>query len=81
MTLFRSRKDYQAFQRCFALTQEAVPSVRDKPQTAAEEAAVRDAISLSRPYGDDAWLDDFKKKLGRREPLPRGWPRKQRKAR
>ena len=50
----------------------------DRPQTPAEEAAVRDAIRLNRPYGGDAWLEDFKKRLGWREPLQRGRPRKQR---
>jgi hypothetical protein len=53
----------------------------DRSQTAAEEAAIGDAISRSRPYGDDAWLGDFKKTLGWREPLPRGRPKKQRKSR
>jgi len=53
----------------------------DKPQSPAEEAAVRDAIAASHPYGDDPWLNNLKKTLGWREPLPRGRPRKQPKSR
>jgi hypothetical protein len=47
----------------------------------AEEAAVRDAIAASHPYGDNPWLNNLKKTLGWREPLPRGRPRKQPKSR
>ncbi len=49
----------------------------DRPQTAAEEAALLKCIRENRPYGSDEWLAKMKKDLGWREPLPRGrpWPK------
>jgi len=52
----------------------------DRPQTAAEEAAVRRCISESRPCGDDLWMAKMKKTLAWREPLKRGRPRMKREA-
>ena len=51
----------------------------DRPQTAEEEAAVLRCITQNRPYGTDKWLTMLKKKLGWREPLKTGRPRKVRK--
>lgn len=50
----------------------------DRPQTAAEEAAVLRCINESRPFGDGKWLEAMKKTLAWRDPLPRGRPRKKR---
>ena len=49
----------------------------DRPQTPAEEKSLRRCLNESRSYGDDQWLILMKKKLGWREPLKRGRPRKQ----
>lgn len=46
----------------------------DRPQTAAEEAAVLRCLNESRPYGTDRWVDKFKQTLGWQEPLKSGHP-------
>jgi putative transposase len=48
----------------------------DRPQTAAEEAALLRCIREGRPFGEDKWLKTMEKALGWREPLKRGRPRK-----
>jgi hypothetical protein len=48
----------------------------DRPQTAAEEAALLRCIRESRPFAEDRWLKRMADALGWREPLPRGRPRK-----
>jgi putative transposase len=50
----------------------------DRPQTLAEEQAVRRSIAQNRPYGDDLWMNTMKRKLRWREPLKRGRPKKRR---
>lgn len=50
----------------------------DRPQTTAEEQAVRDCVKQNRPFGGVRWLETTRRKLGWREPLPRGRPRKKR---
>jgi len=52
----------------------------DHPQTAAEEAAVVRCMEENLPFGGEKWLEKFKVKLGWREPMPRGRPRKRGKA-
>lgn len=49
----------------------------DRPQTPAEEQALRRCVKESRPYGDREWLILMNKKLGWREPLKRGRPKRQ----
>jgi len=44
----------------------------DRPQTAAEEAAMLRCIRQGRPLGDERWLKTMEKTLGWRDPLPRG---------
>jgi putative transposase len=46
----------------------------DRPQTAAEEAALARCVRESRPFGSDKWLEELKKDLGWREPKKRGRP-------
>lgn len=59
-----------------------VPRRRDwaawvnRPQTAAEEAAVRRAITHGRPLGSDAWATRVERRLGLPPLRPRGRPRK-----
>jgi putative transposase len=48
----------------------------DRPQTAAEEAALKNCIAVGRPYGSDKWIERYKQTLGWREPLKRGRPKK-----
>jgi putative transposase len=48
----------------------------DRPQTAAEESALKRCIEQGRPFGDQRWLKKMEKTLGWREPRPRGRPRK-----
>ena len=48
----------------------------DRPQTAAEEAALAQCLRQSRPYGDDRWIKKMQSTLGWREPLKTGRPRK-----
>jgi putative transposase len=48
----------------------------NRPQTAAEEAAIQRCIRQNRPYGSERWIGRTMTKLGWREPLPRGRPRK-----
>jgi putative transposase len=68
-----------------ALAESPIPRRRDwlkwvdRPQTPAEERAVQRCVKENRPYGDEAWMARLKRKLGWREPLPRGRPRKRRK--
>lgn len=50
----------------------------DRPQTAAEEAALARCIREGRPFGDDKWLKRMGPALGWREPLQRGRPCKDR---
>lgn len=52
------------------------PASVDRLQTAAEEAALQRCIEQGRPFGDERWLKRMERTLGRREPLPRGRPRK-----
>jgi putative transposase len=50
----------------------------NKPQTAAEEAALATAIARSRPYGQEGWERAMAKRLGAESSLrPRGRPRKE----
>ena len=49
----------------------------DRPQTPTEEQSLLRCVNESRPYGDEKWLILMKKKLGWREPLKRGRPKKQ----
>jgi putative transposase len=49
----------------------------NKPQTTAEEAAIRRSIKESRPFGDDQWLKQTMQHLGWREPARPGRRRKQ----
>jgi putative transposase len=51
----------------------------NRPQTAAEEEAIRRCLRASRPYGSEQWMNKTMKKLGWREPRPPGRPRKRRK--
>jgi putative transposase len=45
----------------------------DRPQTAAEEAALRESVKRGRPFGDDGWTKRTTKKLGLESTLrPRG---------
>jgi putative transposase len=53
--------------------------VVNRPQTAAEEEALRRSIAQSRPWGSDKWMKQTMHRLGWREPLKRGRPRKSRK--
>jgi len=48
----------------------------NRPQTAAEEEALLRCIRESRPFGDENWLKTTGKKLGWREALKRGRPRR-----
>ena len=50
----------------------------DRPQTAAEEAALRRCIDQGRPFGDERWLKRMGRTLGWREPGKPGRPRKPR---
>lgn len=50
----------------------------NRPQTQAEEAAIRRCISQSRPYGDERWLKRTMTPLGWTEPGRPGRPRKPR---
>jgi hypothetical protein len=44
----------------------------DRPQMAAEEAALARCVRESRPFGSDHWREELKKDLGWREPKKRG---------
>jgi putative transposase len=48
----------------------------NKPQTAAEEQALRQSIQQNRPYASEAWLKRNQTKLPWRPPQKRGRPRK-----
>jgi putative transposase len=48
----------------------------DRPQRPAEEMALRRCVSQGRPYGDERWVEKMRKRLGWREPLKIGRPRK-----
>jgi len=48
----------------------------DQPQTPEEEADLLRCVNQNRPYGDPAWMKRIQKKLGWREPLKIGRPRK-----
>lgn len=48
----------------------------DQPQTPAEEAAMLLSIQQSRPFGDEKWVNKVSDKIGWREPLKVGRPRK-----
>jgi putative transposase len=48
----------------------------DRPQTPAEEESLQRCIRQNRPYGDLAWMRRMHKRLGWREPLKIGRPRK-----
>ena len=48
----------------------------DRPQTPAEESALRRCLKESRPFGDEAWVKKIRDSLGWREPLKIGRPRK-----
>ena len=48
----------------------------DRPQTPAEEQALRQSIQQNRPYGADDWTKAMQRKLGWREPRKPGRPRK-----
>jgi putative transposase len=50
----------------------------DRPQTAAEEAAVSRCVRESRPFGSERWLAKFRKILGWRDPLKPGRPARKR---
>ena len=49
----------------------------NRPQTAAEEEALRKSIAEARPFGSERWMKQTMRRLGWREPLKRGRPRKQ----
>ena len=51
----------------------------NRPQTAAEEEALRQSIVQARPFGSDKWIKQTMRGLGWREPLKRGRPKKRRK--
>jgi putative transposase len=51
----------------------------NRAQTAAEEAAMVRCIRQDRPYGDQRWISRTIAKLGWREPLQRGRPKKRKK--
>jgi putative transposase len=48
----------------------------NRPQTATEEEAMRQSIAQSRPLGSEKWIKQSMRRLGWRDPLPRGRPRK-----
>ena len=48
----------------------------DRPQTAAEEAAMSQCLKQNRPFGSDQWVSRMREKLGWREPMKIGRPRK-----
>jgi putative transposase len=50
----------------------------DRPQTSAEQEAIASCIKWSRPFGGQKWLSGLQKRLGWREPLKRGRPKKKR---
>ena len=51
----------------------------NRPQTRAEEEALRQSVAQSRPFGSERWMKQTMRRLGWREPLKPGRPRKRRK--
>jgi putative transposase len=48
----------------------------NRPQSAVEEEAMRRSIAQDRPLGGERWMNQTMRRLGWREPLKRGRPRK-----